>query len=116
MGQSSAQLTILHRSPAKVNTVNYLFCSPTPDPAPRVEQGAEGQLSQTGHFAQNAGQAASSDRHLAHDRIASTLSLRKARSSSSLTRRSHKSFPRTFVSREERKSYLLSMSLRRSVR
>jgi len=39
MGQSSAQLTILHRSPAKVNTVNYLFCSPTPDPAREWSKG-----------------------------------------------------------------------------
>jgi hypothetical protein len=41
----------------------------------------------------------------AQDRIVSTLSSRKPRSSSSLTRCSHKSLPKTLVSREERKSY-----------
>ena len=55
MGQSSARTAILHRSEAQVNTVNYQFL-PNASPARewnRVEQGAEGQLTLSGHFTQN---------------------------------------------------------------
>jgi hypothetical protein len=61
-------------------------------------------------------QAASYDESLAQERIVFILSSRTPRSSCSLIRRSDKGLPRTHVRREERKSYLRSMSLRRWVR
>ena len=70
----------------------------------------------SGDSAQNPGQAASSDRTLAQKRIAFMFSSRKPRSSSSQIRRSDKSIPNTCVSREERNSYLRSMSLRHWVK
>ena len=50
------------------------------------------------------------------ERIAFILSSPKPPISSSRIRRSHKSLPNTCVSREERNSYLRSMSLRRRVK
>src|SRR5437660_11024861 len=69
-----------------------------------------------GHSAQNADQAAPSLRNRAKERIDFILSSGKPRRSSSPRRFSYKSLPNTSVSREPRKSYLRSISLRRSVR
>jgi hypothetical protein len=52
--------------------------------------------------AQNVGQAASSAKNLAKERIDFSLSSRNPRGSSSLSRFSHKSLPNTCVSREYR--------------
>src|SRR5450631_4850612 len=65
-------------------------------------QTANPQLSKTGHSAQNAGQAASSAKNLAKERIVFCLSSLKPRSSSSLTRVSYKSLPNTCVRCEYR--------------
>ena len=73
-------------------------------------------LYRSGHSAQNAAHAASSAKNLAKERIAFSLSSRRPRSSSWLSRFSYKSLPKTSVSREPRKSYLRLISLRRSVR
>src|ERR1700756_2411053 len=56
----------------------------------------------TGDSAQNAGQAASSAKNLAKERIVFSLSSLKPRSSSSLTRVSYKSLPNTCVRCEYR--------------
>src|ERR1019366_5246139 len=74
------------------------------------------QLSKSGDSAQNADQAAPSLRNWAKERIAFIFSSRNPRRSSSPSRFSNKSLPNTSVSRELRKSYLRSISLRRSVR
>jgi hypothetical protein len=57
-------------------------------------------LDSTRDSAQNAGQAASSAKNLAKERIGFSLSSRKPRSSSSRSRPSCKSLPNTCVSRE----------------
>src|SRR5208282_6152703 len=61
-----------------------------------------GLLTKTGVSAQNAGQAASSAKNLAKERIDASLSSRKPHSSSSRSRFSYKSLPNTCVSCEYR--------------
>lgn len=74
------------------------------------------RVTKTGDCAQNRSQATSSARNCAKERIFSTLSLLNPCRSSSSSRFSYNSLPKTSLTREFRNWYFWSMSLRRRVK